>query len=243
MLTLSHRGDHEKHPENTLDAFAAALALGVDGIETDVRLSADGLAILYHDRLDPHGHPVCELTRTQLEGETGYAIPTLEEALTSWAEPLWNVEIKTPAAVPVTIKVLRRFTRTHRLLVTSFFHDLLAPIAAALDVDCGVLSAHRPADPSAFLLQIRKLHPRLGTAVWPCELLSEELVAAAREHRLQTFVYDIETQAELALCRELGVDGVIMDRPGSPAGPEGRPVCGAGLRDGSARRRDRRRDR
>lgn len=213
MLILSHRGYHENLPENTLEAFAAALALGVDGIETDVRLSSDGLAILYHDRLSPRGQPVAQLTRTQLEAETDHSVPTLEEALASWAEPLWNVEIKTPSAVPATLEVLRHFKTTRRLLVTSFFHDLLAPIAAALDVDCGILSAHRPADPSAFLAQARKLHPRLNATLWPYELLSEELVTLARENQLRTFVYDVETLADLALCRQLAIEGAIMDRP------------------------------
>src|SRR5262249_3557646 len=50
MLILGHRGYHATVPENTLEAFAQALALGADGIETDIRLSADELPILFHDR-------------------------------------------------------------------------------------------------------------------------------------------------------------------------------------------------
>ena len=42
-LVLSHRGYHVEHPENTLDAFRAAIDLQVDGIETDIRLTADGV--------------------------------------------------------------------------------------------------------------------------------------------------------------------------------------------------------
>ncbi|NJL28369.1 MAG: glycerophosphodiester phosphodiesterase [Thermoanaerobaculia bacterium] len=213
MLLLGHRGYHQSHPENTLEAFAAALALGVDGIETDVRLSTDGLPILFHDRLAPSGTPVAELTRAQLEAETGHPIPTLDEALAAWAEPLWNLEVKTPAAVPVTIDVLRRFTRSHRLLVTSFCHLVLAEVADALGIECGALCAHAPADPAAFLRSLRVLHPRLTTTVWPFEPLSETLIDAARAAQLRLFVYDVETAAELALCRALAVDGVILDRP------------------------------
>lgn len=47
---LAHRGDHRRAPENTLAAFAAALASpGVDGLELDVRASADGVAVVLHD--------------------------------------------------------------------------------------------------------------------------------------------------------------------------------------------------
>ena len=51
MLLLAHRGYHLSVPENTMAAFAAAVALGVDGIETDVRLSRDGLPVIIHDRV------------------------------------------------------------------------------------------------------------------------------------------------------------------------------------------------
>ena len=51
MLRLAHRGDHAHAPENTLAAFAAALARpGCDGLELDVRASVDGVAIVLHDR-------------------------------------------------------------------------------------------------------------------------------------------------------------------------------------------------
>jgi glycerophosphoryl diester phosphodiesterase len=44
----------------------------VDGIETDVRLSAEGRAVLFHDRLAPSGRPVAELSVAELSGETGH---------------------------------------------------------------------------------------------------------------------------------------------------------------------------
>jgi glycerophosphoryl diester phosphodiesterase len=50
MLRLAHRGDHARAPENTLAAFAAALARpDCDGLEFDVRASADGVAVVVHD--------------------------------------------------------------------------------------------------------------------------------------------------------------------------------------------------
>ena len=43
MLVIAHRGDHAAVPENTLAAFEAAIMVGVNGIETDVRISLDGV--------------------------------------------------------------------------------------------------------------------------------------------------------------------------------------------------------
>ena len=49
VAVIAHRGCHQREPENTLAAFAEALALGVDGIELDVRQAACGALICFHD--------------------------------------------------------------------------------------------------------------------------------------------------------------------------------------------------
>src|SRR5580700_6314402 len=67
-LNVAHRGGAGLWPENTLTAFRHALALGADGAELDVQLSADGVVVVHHDfRLNPG------LTRKDgawLKGET-----------------------------------------------------------------------------------------------------------------------------------------------------------------------------
>lgn len=50
VILAAHRGDRKRHPENTLSAFRAALELGCDMIETDIRRTADGELVLIHDR-------------------------------------------------------------------------------------------------------------------------------------------------------------------------------------------------
>ena len=49
MRVAAHRGFSEKYPENTMEAFRAAIELDVDEIETDVRVTADGELVLIHD--------------------------------------------------------------------------------------------------------------------------------------------------------------------------------------------------
>ncbi|MBE0618231.1 MAG: glycerophosphodiester phosphodiesterase, partial [Proteobacteria bacterium] len=49
MEVFAHRGSSEEHPENTLEAFSAALREGATGIETDLRLTRDGVIVLLHD--------------------------------------------------------------------------------------------------------------------------------------------------------------------------------------------------
>ena len=64
-----------------MDAFQRAAESGADGIETDVRLAADGQLVLFHDRSVPDGHEVKELTKAQLSAVAGHNVPTLEEAV------------------------------------------------------------------------------------------------------------------------------------------------------------------
>ncbi len=54
MLVIGHRGASAAHPENTLEAFALALAQGADGVELDVRRTADGALALCHDEVFEH---------------------------------------------------------------------------------------------------------------------------------------------------------------------------------------------
>jgi len=51
MKVIGHRGAAGLAPENTFAGFDIALALGVDGIETDVQKTQDGKLVLFHDHL------------------------------------------------------------------------------------------------------------------------------------------------------------------------------------------------
>jgi len=83
MLLLAHRGDHRQAPENTLAAFAAALALpGVDGLELDVRGSADGVAVILHDAtLTRVQGRRLRASRLTVDDLAAHGIPTLAAVL------------------------------------------------------------------------------------------------------------------------------------------------------------------
>ena len=84
----AHRGWKSKHPENTMEAFKAALTLDVDQLETDVRITRDGELVLIHDatvdRTTNGSGKVCELTLAELkalDAGNGSKIPTLTELM------------------------------------------------------------------------------------------------------------------------------------------------------------------
>src|SRR5258706_14090835 len=81
-LVFAHRGGGALAPENTIAAFDNGMALGADGLEVDVHLSRDGVAVVHHDqtldRTTPLGGPVAERTARELAAVN---VPTLADVL------------------------------------------------------------------------------------------------------------------------------------------------------------------
>jgi len=87
-LVGGHRGNPAEHPENTLASFRSAVELGVDIIECDVHLSADGHMAVIHDhsvdRTTDGAGMVRELTWDELQrldAGKGERIPSLEAVI------------------------------------------------------------------------------------------------------------------------------------------------------------------
>ena len=210
MLTLAHRGYHRDVPENTMAAFEAALAQGVDGIETDLRLTRDGKVVLIHDRIVGGMHPVAELTHEELCACVGYPVPLLDEALSEYPSTFWNLEIKAPEAAPVMLQALRRLPGPDRLLVTSFWHDLMLELSESSDLPCGLLFAHRPL---SVLAMLPRADANLPALVCACDTLDEGVIAEAAAFQIETYVYSPVTAADHERIRASGAAGLITDHP------------------------------
>ncbi|HSW41822.1 MAG TPA: glycerophosphodiester phosphodiesterase [Patescibacteria group bacterium] len=135
MLLLAHRGDHRRAPENTLAAFAAALAIpGVDGLELDVRASADGIAVVIHDaslaRVQGRRVRASRLTAAEL---AALGVPRLAEVLgTCPPQAFLNVELKEDlgetALAPIRAARGRPDGGVVGTVVSSFDHAALAAV-------------------------------------------------------------------------------------------------------------------
>jgi len=211
MLVIAHRGNHAEYYENTLAAFEAAVKLGVDGIETDVRISSDDYLVLIHNRIIL-GREVCALTRKEIEYEAGYQVPTLDEALECFPEIIWNVEIKTREGLELIIQVLEKYQSNRTILLTSFRHDVIAICASSLKVDCGLLVAHRPLSLSSLLVDSIDI-TRINHIVWDYDILDSSLLKESAAEGYNNFVYGLETKSEFEYCKGIDVDGVITDSP------------------------------
>jgi glycerophosphoryl diester phosphodiesterase len=93
---LAHRGASRAAPENTIEAFHLAAALGSDGVELDVRRTADGVLVIHHDPHLPDGRAIIDVGAAELPAD----IPHLHAALDACAGMWVNVEIKNDPVEP-----------------------------------------------------------------------------------------------------------------------------------------------
>ena len=148
-LVIAHRGGAALRPENTLEAFEHALALGADVLEMDVRATADGAIVVIHDatleRTTDGRGPVSSFTLAELRkldagyrwtadgGRTypfrgrGVRVPALTEVFERFPEARMNIEIKPadPAFAASLCDSIRRAGMTQRVLVASMRDEAL----------------------------------------------------------------------------------------------------------------------
>jgi glycerophosphoryl diester phosphodiesterase len=95
-LVIAHRGASAAEPENTIAAFRRAFEIGADGVELDVRRTADDQLVIHHDAHLADGRVVRETARLDLPGH----VPTLDEALDACDGMFVNIEIKNSRTDP-----------------------------------------------------------------------------------------------------------------------------------------------
>ncbi len=133
MIILGHRGIPALIKENTLESLLKAIELGADGIETDVRLTKDGVPVLMHDdnlsNFCDDDIKIKELTISELKEfrYDGMTVPTLEEFLLSVPpKKCLNLEIKEYEAGEITIDLGKRYEGN--VIYSSFNHDLITKL-------------------------------------------------------------------------------------------------------------------
>jgi glycerophosphoryl diester phosphodiesterase len=147
-LVIGHRGAAAVRPENTLPSFRHAIELGVDAVEFDVRVTADGVAVVHHDptTLRTCGEDLW-IERSSIgalrkldaaatfDGDFRPArrtpVPMLDEVLDLTRGVPVIIECKTVDAAPLVLEALAAHGASDRALVASFLHGATRPVRAA----------------------------------------------------------------------------------------------------------------
>jgi glycerophosphoryl diester phosphodiesterase len=227
-LAFAHRGGAADGDENSLDAFARAVAMGYRYIETDVHASADGVAVMFHDttlaRMAGRPERIRELRWADLASiRAGGApvIPRLDEVLTAWPEVRFNIDVKHDSGVEPTIEVVRRTGVLDRVLLASFSDARTARMrrefGPALATSLGTRGVARLWAAS----RTGRGAARIGATVaaaqvpvrqGPVRVVDARFVRYAHALGIQVHVWTIDAPDRMHELLDLGVDGIMTDR-------------------------------
>jgi len=249
-LVIAHRGDSIHHPENTLASFAAAAEAGADLVELDVRLTADGAAVVLHDQdlarttdlAGPvHTRTLEEVKRGDASGGRGprQEVPTLAEVLALLSPTGTGVDIEVKnlpgedafeaardAALEAALEAVADAAFPNPVLVTSFNpvtvrrSRQLAPL-----VPTGLLTFASGDLDAALRLAAEAGHAIVLPHAAPLAETGGELVAAAHALGVAIGVWTVDDEAAMRTFFSHGVDALATNDPvmGVAVRDRGRP--------------------
>jgi glycerophosphoryl diester phosphodiesterase len=237
---IGHRGNRAYAPENTIESFAQAVALGADAIEFDIRLSADGIPVVHHDpALTRTTDGIGEIARTDFVklkdldaghnftrdgGKTypyrgaGHRIPTFEEVIEAFPSTPLLIEIKDPLAAPLVRELIEKHKAEWRCLV-----DSMSDLAVRRFQDSSIAWGAARGDAVTLMKQVmlgRRVERMPYNAL--CVPLSykglplpvRRFAKAARRLGKQVHVWTVNDPAVALSLWKDGINGIISDDPG-----------------------------
>lgn len=231
VLAFAHRGGAE-HPdlvglENTEKAFAHAVALGYDYLETDVHLTRDGVLVAFHDALLERvsdgagtvaGLDAADLRHIRIAGLE--PIPTLEGLVDAFPGVRFNLDLKSDDAVAPLAAFVEQHGLHDRVLIGSFswrrlrrFRRLVGPrvptSAAPAEVVAYVVL------PARWARRVTRGRPaalQVPHRVGPLTVTTGRLVRRAHASGLHVHVWTVDDADEMRHLLDVGVDGLMTDR-------------------------------
>ena len=241
-IIYAHRGASFELPENTLEAFALAIELGANAIETDAHMTGDGHVVLSHDPTGERGAGIAraikdvtlaeirswDLGATFVPRRAGafhsnqaFRMPTLDEALASFPEVVFNVDAKqtAPDMIPALLRAIRAADAEARVRIASFStRNLVRARALGYGGETGLSSTEL----ARIMLVPRRLLGSLrvpgNAAQVPRRAYGVSFDSQATIDRLHALglrvdFWTIDDPREARRLFALGADGVMTDDP------------------------------
>ena len=239
-LIFAHRGANKEAAENTRSAFDKALEYPIDGIETDVQLSRDEIAVLWHDRfLGKAGLPTKHIddfdyTRLQAMNFSAHfssqakpeGIMSLKQFLDAYHKrcrlliEIKNREWESPSRHEIKVRQTLEMARASNagaanddsILVSSF--NLYSLVYAHQCAPGFPLVYNFETDQTfSDAQQVLSAHSFLYGLCLPIKSLDKAMVKLLRDHEKCIAVYTCNSDEEINKALELGVDILISDVP------------------------------
>ncbi|WP_168583206.1 glycerophosphodiester phosphodiesterase family protein [Gephyromycinifex aptenodytis] len=227
-IALAHRGGGGLAPENTLAAFAASHALGFRYLESDLRVTADGELICFHDatldrvtqgRGPVHQYRMAQLRSLRVQGCE--PIATLQEALEAFPHTYFCVDLKDERAIAPLISALRCPGVAQRLCVAGAWDGWLADVRTqvptvatslgwqSLSVLLACARAGVRPPRSVATGEFAHVPVKLGSV----PIFAERIVQMAHDLGIRIVTWTVDEAERMHQLLDAGVDAVISDRP------------------------------
>ena len=227
---IAHRGASGYYPENTMLAFEKAIEMGCDGIETDVHLTKDGIAVICHDETidrttDGNGfikdYTYEELLRFDAgikfgDKFKGLKIPSLDEFidLIKNRDLIINFELKDDKIKYKDIEkiVLDKIYKAKiedNSIISSFNHySVMKCRELDKNIKTGFLYDNQLYDPGSYGKRagVYALHPNYIT-------LEDDIVENIKNSNLKINTYTVNEEKDMTRLAKLGIDGIITNYP------------------------------
>jgi glycerophosphoryl diester phosphodiesterase len=211
-LLIGHRGARaaKSVPENTLEAFDFALAHGCDGFEFDVRLSADGRAVVCHNAT-VRGLEVAQCSAQQL------GLPYLREVLQRYqASAFLDIELKVSGLEGITLDLQRQLPPARGYVISSFLPEVVNTIHGMdATIPLGLICETRDQFGQWDKLPIEYVIPQF-------KLASQSAIQQIHKAGKKVLVWTVNSAADIKRFAECGVDGIVSDDPERLAAAMGR---------------------
>jgi glycerophosphoryl diester phosphodiesterase len=233
-IAFAHRGGALEAAENSWTSFRHARDLGFRYMETDVHATRDGVVVTVHDqdlaRTAGRAGLVREmswsaLSAVRLSG-SDEPVPRLDDALAAWPDVKWNIDAKHDSVVGPLIETIHRSGALERVCITSFSDRRLARIRRALGPKlctgmgpvastglrlASIVAGRSPGGLSRRLTAFGAAQVPIRRGRMP--LVDRRLIETARRLGIQVHVWTVDDAATMERLLDLGVDGIMTDRP------------------------------
>ena len=227
-IPFAHRGGEVAGLENSMAAFQDAYDLGYRYVETDLRATADGVLVAFHDEhlervTDATGQVerlrYDQLARARIGGQE--PIPRFEELVASFPDVRWNIDVKADSALaPLFERLVRDDDLLERICIGAFSDARLISVRTVLGErvctsagpnEVRQLRATSLLGPLSQRLPIGADCVQVPTHYRRVPLVDRVMLAAARAQGLPLHVWTVNEEAQMRRLLALGVDGIITD--------------------------------
>lgn len=225
-IALAHRGGAHEAPENTMIAFQASYDMGYRWFETDAHLTVDHVVVSFHDSIldrvtDSTGR-IDELPWTDVSaavvGGVG-RVPSMSELFTEFDDARINIDAKSDRVLEPLLEMIGSLDAWDRVCIGSFSHSRLR---RAREIGgarlCTSASPRQIAQQKirSYGVPIRPIAAdalQIPVTVKGVQLVAPRLLDSAHADGLAVHVWTIDDPAEMTRLLDMGVDGIMTDRP------------------------------